>query len=114
MPDNEKCTACDADGWQCERPAGHAGLHACGVFGDAEPYFKEDGTAAHADRVWTGTVRWRETSNRVLDCLMADGEQTPREIGARLGLSPNTVRRHLTILRKEELARPMGAGRWGW
>ena len=88
------CTASHANGYQCERPAGHkAKAHRGG------------------DYTWTGTTRWRETQNRVLVVLM--DTPTPmrtREVAKATGLHIRTVQRHVQKLKAEGLAEASGRG----
>ncbi len=101
------CSACDPDGWQCERPLGHSGNHACGhdetAFAAAEAALAavdklerdqhhggqtyETGQARSealnqiteaADRSWYGNTRWRQTQNRVWRAWEEQAEQTER------------------------------------
>jgi DNA-binding transcriptional ArsR family regulator len=88
------CTACHANGYQCERPAGHDGEHDAG------------------DYQWAGTTRWRETQNRVLRALMdAPKAMATREAAEATGLHIRTVRRHVRLLEAEGLAETRN-GRW--
>lgn len=101
---DKKCSACDPDGWECERgPHPPGTLHAIGLpFGEEpKPDPSDPGSYLNADRAWRGTTRWRETNNHVLDYLYDHPGASDAGVGQALGLTAATVRRHRKILLDE-------------
>lgn len=105
------CKACHPDGWQCERRKGHPGkFHAVGITGP-KPRLDKKRNPIDAERVWTGTTRWRETSNRVL-AVVEGSPVTTLQIVQATGLARRTVREHLHILKDEDMVKARPDGTW--
>lgn len=86
MPDDVRCTAAHTNGWECELPANHGGLHQGG------------------DYTWRGNCRRKQVENRVLCAVLNLGPLTVSEIVEDTKLTAATVEKHLRALESQELA----------